>query len=377
MSTCNKLLAVLLVACAALAQNAPLDSQSSVRVQFPPDAPVAVVFADWGESRASARGSAMILDLHTALSLRNTGSHGIRGVTLLVLAQEVTPGGRASVSVPSLNVGPGEAFSVRIDLRLLRPLLVGGGPVVQVSLDGVLFDDLSFYGPNRLNSRRSMMVWELEARRDRGYLRSVFASRGAEGLQAEILSSMTRFSDRPRLDVQLARGGRSTNVGEREVQFAFLRMPESPVEPTGGLARVAGNEARAPSVEVLNRSNRAVRYFEIGWLVQDHEGREFLAGSVPASDPGLSLAPGARSRLSQPASLRFSASPGRPFSIAGMTGFVSQVEFADGSIWIPSRAALGDPRLSRALAPSAEEQRLVELYRKKGLAALVAELKKF
>ena len=60
-----------------------------------------------------------------------------------------------------------------------------------------------------------------------------------------------------------------------------------------------------------------------------------------------------------------------------MTGFVSQVEFTDGSIWIPDRSALSDPRLAHVVAPSPEEQRLTQLYRRKGLAALVAELKKF
>jgi hypothetical protein len=32
-----------------------------------------------------------------------------------VLAQEVTPGGKASVAVPSLNVASGETFPVRVD----------------------------------------------------------------------------------------------------------------------------------------------------------------------------------------------------------------------------------------------------------------------
>jgi hypothetical protein len=60
-----------------------------------------------------------------------------------------------------------------------------------------------------------------------------------------------------------------------------------------------------------------------------------------------------------------------------MTAFVTQVEFADGTLWIPSRAALDTPRFRAVLAPSPEEQRLADLYRKKGLAALVTELKKF
>lgn len=378
MSMLNKVLVVLLGVCAASAQDARLDPRSSLKIDFPEDSPVTVVSADWGESRASARGSAMILDLHTALSLRNSGSHRIRGVSLLVLAQEVTPGGKASVAVPSLNVGPGETFPIRIDLRLLRPLLVSGAPLVQVTLDGVLFDDLSFYGPNRLNSRRSMTVWEMEARRDRQYFKSVLASRGAEELRRHILQSLARQAERPRLDVQVSRGGRATNIeAERPVQFAFLKFPESPLEPVAGLAHILGNEARAPSFNVRNRSDRTVRYFEIGWLIKDRRGREFLAGSVPASDPNLNLAPGASSRVTQQATLKFSSAPGRPLSIAGMTGFVSQVEFADGSVWIPSRDVLNDPRLSGAMASSPEEQRLIEIYRKRGLAGLVAELKKF
>ncbi len=368
---------LLLAACGAWAQEAAFDSRTSLKIDFPKDSPVAVVSADWGESRASARGSAMVLDLRTALMLRNSGSQRIRGVSLLVLAQEVSPGGRASVTVPSLDVGPGDTFPVRIDLRMLRPLLVGGGPMVLVSLDGVLYDDLSFFGPNRLNSRRTMTVWEMEARRDRQHLKWVLTAQGADALQKTVLRSLARLDERPRLDVRVSRG-RSTNVeAERDVQFAFLAIPDSPVEPLSGLARIAGNEARAPSLEVRNRSNRPVRYFEIGWIIRDREGREFLAGSVPASDPELRLGPGEKSRVTQQASLRFSGAPGRPLSIAGLTGFVSQVEFGDGSVWIPSRAALEDERLARVAGPSPEEQRLIELYRRKGLAALVAELKKF
>jgi hypothetical protein len=60
-----------------------------------------------------------------------------------------------------------------------------------------------------------------------------------------------------------------------------------------------------------------------------------------------------------------------------MAGFVSQVEFADGKIWVPNRQDLVDSKLLSLVAPSPEEQRLSELYRKKGLAALVTELEKF
>jgi hypothetical protein len=78
----------------------------------------------------------------------------------------------------------------------------------------------------------------------------------------------------------------------------------------------------------------------------------------------------------QDSTLRFSHR-GQPVGVKGMNGFVSQVEFADGKVWVPNRQDLQNQLLLRVLAPSAEEQRLSDLYRKKGAAALINELKKF
>jgi hypothetical protein len=302
--------------------------------------------------------------------LRNSSQKRIRSVTLVVMAQDVTPGGKGSVSVPSLDVAPSETFPLRIDLPLLRPLGAGAGPQVEVKLDGVLFEDLSFYGPDTLHSRRTMTVWELEARRDRQYFKKVLEQSGREALQKEMIGSLARQADRPQPGVQIVRG-RTTNADiEQNVKVAFLRLPDSPIEPMDGLTRVAGNEARAPRVEVRNRSERAIRFLEIGWIAKDQQGREFLAASMPAE---LNLAPGRSDQVVQDASLRFREST----SIQAMTGFVSHVEFTDGSYWIPSRAALEDPKLRTLVAPSPEEQRLAQIYNKKGLTALVDELKKF
>src|SRR3954452_11010138 len=113
-------LALVLGAAAAWGQSARLDPKSTMHITLPEGSPVTVMSADWGESTFNPRGGAMLLDLHTSLSLRNSGSRKIRGITLLVQSQEVTPGGKASVSVPSLNIPPGESFPVRIDLRLVR-----------------------------------------------------------------------------------------------------------------------------------------------------------------------------------------------------------------------------------------------------------------
>lgn len=352
------------------------ESLNSVRVNLSADSPVSLLSNEWDASRVSDRGGAQVLNLAGQLLLKNGSNRRVRAITWLVQTRDNTPGGRASVTKASLDVNAGETFPLKVDLRLLRPLVRGAAPEIEVSLDGVLFDDLSFYGPNQLDSRRVMVAFEMEAQRDRRHFLSMLQAKGPEGLRAECMTSIARQTAMPRLDVQMARG-RATAAGgeqERPMQLAFLRFPDTPVEAVAGMAGVLGSEARAPRVDVENRSGRAVRYLEVGWLLRDARGREFVAGSVPSK---TTLAPGQKARIVEQGTLRFSEPNGAPVSIDGMTGFVSQVEFADGTVWVPSRSALSDARLEKALAPSAEEQRLTNLYRKKGLNALIDELKRF
>ena len=49
-----------------------------------------------------------------------------------------------------------------------------------------------------------------------------------------------------------------------------------------------------------------------------------------------------------------------------MTGYVSEVEFADGHVWVPSRRDLDSSPLLRVTAPSPEEQRLADIYLEEG-----------
>jgi hypothetical protein len=225
-----------------------------------------------------------------------------------------------------------------------------------------------------------MTFWETEAQRDRAWFKQALQARGDAGLRQEIQASLARQNDRPQLDVALSRNGRAVGAAaptsDHVAQFAFLKIPNAPVEPIEGWAAISGNEARAPQIEVLNHSGKTVRYVEIGWLVKDKEGREYLAGSVPASETTMLLPAGQRARLLQDTALKFSRT-GRPVQIEGMTGFVSEVEFADGHVWVPSRQDISSSPLLRIMAPSSEEQRLGDIYSKKGLAALVAELNRY
>jgi len=369
----------ILSAAAALAQDAPLPG-GSVSFRLPADSPVASLGFSTDESRATARGAAMVLDLHLTVPLRNISNKRIRGITLRVVSQDVTLGGQASVSLTSLNAGPGEVVPVRIDRPLIRPTQVAGGPLVQIYLDGVLFQDLSFYGPDRLNSRRIMTAWELEAQRDRDYFKRVLAAGGREGLIRAMVDSLARQAAVPQLDVRLQRAPAVTSAAippsERTEKFAFLEFPDAPVQPIGGWAMVAGNEVRAPRVEVMNRSSKPVKHVELGWLVSDSSGQQYMAASLPSSEPDLFLPAGKTAKVEQDTALRFSRN-GKPVNVQSMSGFVSQVEFADGKVWVPNRQNLDRDVLRKVLPPSAEEQRLTDLYRRKGPDALIEELKKY
>jgi len=354
----------------------------SITVDVPNDAPVALLGISNAPCGATALGAGLMLKLHLSLTLKNTSSSRIHGITLRVVSQEVALGGIGSVYQPSLNVGPGEAFPVHIDTQLMRPAQPAAGPAVQVHLDGVLFQDLTFYGPDRLHSRRIMTASEMEAQRDRDYLKRLLAEQGLPALRQAMLGIQTRQDNVPRLQGRVVRGHTVTNTGmaaaapERQAQFAFLQFPDSPVEPVEGSLVIAGNEARTPVIDVRNRSGKSIKYVELGWVLTDPNGRDYLAGSMPSGDVNFSLAPGATSRVQQDSTLGFSTA-GQPVSIQKMTGFVTQVEFADGKVWVPSRQNLAKPFLAKVLAPSIEEERLASLYVRKGIDAVVEELKKF
>lgn len=358
------------------AQDGPLPA-GSVNINFPDDSPVALTkSAD--ESHASARGAALAIDLHLSLTLRNVGPNRIRGLVLRVVSQEAALGGKGSVSLTSLNIPTGESFPVHIDMQLMRPSQSAAGPLVEVTLDGVLFQNLAFYGPNRLGSERSLTAAEKEAERDREYFKGVLARGGPVALQHEILNSLARQDARPQLDVRVSRGHSVTSAAlgpEHTEKFAFLDFPDSPVEGIEGRAQVAFNEARQPRIQVRNRSKEPVRYVEVRWLVRDSGGHEYLAAKLPVSVPE-GIAPGQTAGGAEETSLEFRRNR-QPVAIQAARGFVSQVEFSNGKVWVPARQDLDRGTLLDVLPPSAEEERLTNLYRRNGLPALIEELKKY
>lgn len=362
-------------------------STPPVKLSVPSGVPLSIASVDTSQTEMHPSGGALVIDLRCNLQVRNEGKGIVRSVSFAVLAQQSTIGGKASVAVPSLNIAPGETFPVRMNLRLLRPLPVPQTELVEVVVDGVLFSDLSFFGPDQLDSRRRLMVWEKEAERDRAFLKAALESSGPEGLQQAVLASLARQEQRPRLQARpLGRRGTRLSAAaraaaKRRVTLAFLDVPDSPLEALKGSALVTGRSVESPQVTVKNRSEKQVSYFELGWLVDDARGIRYAAGSLPAPASQIQLSPG--ESVSTDPQRRFLLRPLRAgenapdFSVHGMTGYISQVQFKDGSIWIPSRESLRTADLLDVTPVSPEEQRLTDLYRHKGLNALVEELAKF
>lgn len=360
-------------------QSALGHGNSWLNVEFPKDSPVLIVSSGLGSTTAHVRGASIALEIHTALLLRNTGSKPINGLTLRVDAEDLTPSARGSVTMPSLNVQPGDVFPVRVDMELVRPFNVQKTetPLVQVSLDCALFSDLTAYGPDNLGSKRALVVYELEGRRDRQYLARLLNAGRLGELRKELDFGLEDLN-LPQLALQLLQGPDVVSgSAHRPVSVDVMSFHSSPVEAVGGMASVVGNEVKRPVVQVTNRSKRPVRSIEMGWILRDENGRDFMAGSVPKR---IFLNPVQSGRMTEGGDVRFLQPSGRPLTIDELLAFVNSVEYADGSLWIPSRAdinqATNDPILRRALTASPEQQRLESLYRRKGMDALKADLKR-
>ncbi len=223
------MLAAFLGAASLLAQDAPLAS-SSVKIDLPEDSPIAVMKADTGTSRTSSRGAALELDLNLSLTLRNISNNRIHGVTLRVVSQEVAMGGVGSVFQPGLNVGPGEAFPVHIAMKLMRPTWMSGGPLLQVNLDGVLFQDLAFYGQDKLHSRRVMTASEMEAQRDRTALKRLLAKGGNPALTDAIYKILARRQALPEI-----RGGTNRTRAAHSPTPVWRRSPPNAIGRSNSL----------------------------------------------------------------------------------------------------------------------------------------------
>ena len=362
------------------------DPAQAVHVAIAPDIPLSLVSKDLSSTRVQIMGAIMVVNLKCRLEVRNDSTRFLRGLVMGVVTAKHSPGGKASVALPSLNIAPDDTTELSVDLKLVRPFPPNTDHAVNVDIDGALFTNLVFRGPNEFDSRRKLVVWEKEAERDRKHFKSLLASGGREQLATAMQASVQQQQQRPRLRAELEQQLRKLVTPphplarrERRIKVSRHHFPESPLEIVSGSALVEGSRVRSPEITVKNRSQKPVRWYELGWLVSDGDGVRYTAGLIPASKGRSRLAPGAEVSTQSGRSFvlnRTGDAAGR-LAIDRMSGYVRNVEFEDGVVWIPTRNDLEASLLDRATPVSVEEQRLTRLYGSRGVEAVIAELAQF
>ena len=368
--------AALAVACAAQ----PARAQApQVAVDIPDGVPLRVAAQDFSHSESEVRGGAIVIHLSGSVHFRHDGADPVRAIALRVAASEEALGGRATVTMPSLHTAQGESFEVPLNLRLVRPLPVGQGSAVRIEPDAVLFASLAAAGPDRLDSIRKLTVLEMEARRDREHFLALWQRGGKPALTAAMQASLRRQAARPRLEVRLAGQGPATVAAAapvREMEIAVVNQPGAPLILESGSARVRGSVSDAPRFLLRSRGGRAVRHFDIGWLVRDGDGSLYSVGSAPVTERAGVAGPQAQETAGEGRFLIRPASGGNP-AIEAMLAYLRSAQFDDGTVWVPSRETLEASRLAEAVPVSAEERRLSQLYRERGADAIAEELREF
>lgn len=368
--------AALAVACAAQPARAQVPQ---VAVDIPDGVPLRVAAQDFSDSESEVRGGAIVIHLSGSVHFRHHGADPVRAIALRVAAGEETLGGRATVTMPSLHTAQGESFEVPLNLRLVRPLPVGQASAVRIEPDAVLFASLAAAGPDRLDSIRKLTVLEMEARRDREHFLALWQRGGKPALTAAMQASLRRQAARPLLEVRLAGQGPATVAAAapvREMEIAVVNQPDAPLILESGSARVRGSVSDAPRFLLRSRGGRAVRHFDIGWLVRDGDGSLYSVGSAPVAEQADVAGPQAQETTGEGRFLIRPASGGNP-AIDAMLAYLRSAQFDDGTVWVPSRETLEASRLAEAVPVSAEERRLSQLYRERGADAIAEELRRF
>ena len=198
------------------------------------------------ESRATARGAALVLDLHMALTFRNASASRIHGVMLRVVSQEVTLGGKGSVtyseheyragrSVPGAHrhaIGAAHADGGRTAGRggpgwsaVSGPLVLrAGSPALAALPDGL-----------RSGSAARPRIPQARAGTGRqgGLAAGDFPDRRAPASRAA-----EREGGAPRAAVTSA-----ALPPEHPEKFALVEFPDSPVEAVAGLGAGGGQRS--------------------------------------------------------------------------------------------------------------------------------------
>ena len=380
-----------------------IDPRKFVRIILPASSPLELVHLDYGSSHITRSEQGMLMDLDLRLILRNRSPKPIEGLALALSYGFSTPGAGGLNAVSGIRLAPGETYAVPARMRVeieLPPRRSRARPVdlptsVRLRLDSVLFADGSAYGPDRMRVLSTMRMNQAESARDRRYLLRVFQRAGFSRL-IQLLEKWARQAAGP--GSSSARGNPRVLAGaaaERaralaeQADFQVVHFPDAPLEIVRARAGVYESGPQSglvdPELEVRSRARTGIVDFQVAWLFDAASGTESRAATISGagfgSGPGFGKASANRALLLPPGgSLQWSDSTvleigsGTPL-LSGRV-YLRVVEFSDGGIWVPGRAALEAAGLGGVVPPSPEMIRLLRFYQARGPQALGAELRR-
>ena len=380
-------------------RRAAIDPRRFVRIVLPASAPLELVHLDYGSSHITRSEQGMLMDLDLRLIVRNRSPKPIEGLALALSYGFSTPGAGGLNAVSGIRLAPGETYAVPARMRVeieLPPRSSRARPVdlptsVRLGLDSVLFADGSAYGPDRMRVLSTMRTNQAESARDRRYLHGLLQKVGLPRL-IPLLEKWARQAAGP--GPGSARGNPRVLAGvaaERaralaeQADFQVVHFPDAPLEIVRARAGVyeSGPESGLvdPELEVRSRARTGIVDFQVAWLCDGASGTESRAATISGPGSGSGKASANRALVLPPGgSLEWSDSTvleigsGAPL-LSGHV-YLRAVEFSDGRIWVPGRAALEAAGLGGVVPPSPEMIRLLRFYQARGPQALSAELRR-
>ncbi len=378
-----------------------IDPRSFVRIVLPASSPLELVHLDYGSSHITRSEQGMLMDLDLRLVVRNRSPKPIEGLALALSYGFSTPGAGGLNAVSGIRLAPGETYAVPARMRVeieLPPRSSRTRPVdlptsVRLRLDSVLFADGSAYGPDRMRVLSTMRINQAESARDRRYLHGMLQRAGLPRL-IPLLEKWARQAAGP--GPGSARGNPRVLAGiaadraralAEQADFQVVHFPDAPLEIVRARAGVFESGSQSglvdPELEVRSRARTGIVDFQVAWLFDGASGTESRAATISGSGSGsgsgrasanraLVLPPGGSLEWSDSTVLEIGS--GAPL-LSGRV-YLRAVEFSDGGIWVPGRAALEAAGLGGVVPPSPEMIRLLRFYQARGPQALSAELRR-
>jgi hypothetical protein len=385
---CPILLAVCLLLAASAGAQSSIDPRAFVRIALPADSPLELLNVEYGSTRITRQERGMKMDLDLVLHLRNRSERTIEALAVTLGYGFVKSEGLDAVSGVRLEPGQIYALPARMQADIeLPPARSRARPVdlptaVNIGLDAVLFSDGSSYGPDRMRSLGTLRINQAESARDRRFFLALFQSGGLPRV-VPVLDRWVSEGDRIPGAQRLLAGeaAEAARSSAEPAEFRAVRLSGAPLEILSARARLHRGRLVDPALEVRNSSGSPMADFEVNWVLHDSSGTEFRAVTVSGSarpgrrsdSSGLPLA--ANQTLSWSAPSVIEAAPGGIELLPGRV-YVRAVQFVDGRVWVPDRVALESASLSRISPVSPETYRLFGLYRSRGSAGLLGDLRR-